>query len=114
MVDAFDVVPQVVSHLQETDPDAKFSAGWVGYRGPDAGIATGQVDGGAASEVDLYSPTAKYQPVVFTASGLGDTNHTLTIQATGRRNPASSAARVVVDAFDVTTPGRRYEEDVRP
>jgi len=32
------------------------------------------------------------------------------ITATGRKNAASSAARVVVDAFDVITPGRRYEE----
>lgn len=155
VVDAFDVEPQAVSHWQETDPDAKYSAGWtksspafnwsgagvsnvpelpvtametelpgvkvdlpfrgtaiswIGYRGPDAGIAQVQVDGGAPSEVDLHSPTARYQPVVFTATGLADANHTLTIQATGRRNPASSAARVVVDAFDVTTPGRRYEE----
>jgi hypothetical protein len=84
--------------------------GWVGYRGPDAGIAVAQVDGGAPSEVDMYSPTAKYQPVVFTATGLADANHTLTIQATGRKNAASTAARIVVDAFDVTTPGRRYEE----
>jgi len=84
--------------------------GWIGYRGPDAGIAQVQVDGGAPSEVDMYSPTAKFQPVVFTASGLADANHMLTIQATGRKNTASSAARVVVDAFDVTTPGRRFEE----
>jgi hypothetical protein len=156
VVDAFDVQPSyVISHLQDTDPDARFSAGWtksstnypwsgsgvsnvpelpvtaqetetaganvtlpfrgtgislVGYRGPDAGIVLVQVDGGGASEVDLYSPTAKYQPVVFTASGLADTNHTLTVQATGRKNASSTAARVVVDAFDVTTPGRRYEE----
>jgi hypothetical protein len=84
--------------------------GWIGYRGPDAGIATVQVDGAAASEIDMYSTTAKYQPVVFTATGLADSNHTLTITATGRKNAASSAARVVVDAIDVTTPGRRYEE----
>lgn len=83
---------------------------WIGYRGPDAGIAQVQVDGGAPAEVDLYSPTPTFQPVVFTATGLADLDHTLTIQATGRKNPASSAARVVVDAFDVMTPGRRYEE----
>ena len=83
---------------------------WIGYRGPDAGIAIVQVDGGPLSEVDLYSPTAIYQPIVFTATGLADAEHLLTIQATGDRNPASSGARVVVDAFDVVTPGRRYEE----
>jgi hypothetical protein len=157
VVDAFDVQPSfTVSHWQDTDPDARFSAGgwtksstnfpwsgsgvsnlpelpvtaqetqtaganmvlpfrgvgisWIGYRGPDAGIASVQVDGAAPSEIDLYAPTATYQPVVYTASGLADANHTLTIQATGRKNVASSAARVVVDAFDVITPGRRYEE----
>jgi hypothetical protein len=156
VVDAFDVQPgTTVSHWQDTNPDAKYSAGWtksspafpwsgsgvsnqpelpvtahetgtagetvtlpfrgtaislIGYRGPDAGIAQVQVDGGAPSEVDLYSPNATYQPVVFKATGLTDGNHTLAVQATGRKNAASSAARIVVDAFDVTTPGRRYEE----
>ena len=83
---------------------------WIGYRGPDAGIAQVRIDGGAASEVDMYSPIATFQPIVFNAFGLADSNHTLTITATGRKNAASSGARVVVDAIDVITPGRRYEE----
>ncbi len=83
---------------------------WIGYRGPDAGIAQVQVDGGAPTQVDMYSAAATFQPVVFTANGLADANHTLTIQATGLKNAASAAARVVVDALDVVTPGRRYEE----
>jgi hypothetical protein len=83
---------------------------WIGYRGPDAGIATVQVDAGAPSQVDLYSPAASYQPVVFTANGLADANHTLKITATGGKNNASAGTRVVVDAIDVMTPGRRYEE----
>ena len=159
VVDAFDVQPQTtVSHWQDTDPNAQFSAGWtkasadfpylpwsgngvrnapelavtaqetytqgetvnlpfrgtaiswIGYRGPDGGIALVQVDGGAPVEVDTYAPTVKYQAEVFKATGLADANHTLTITATGRRNPASSATRIVVDAFEVMTPGRRYEE----
>jgi len=156
VVDGFDVQPSTtVSHWQDTDPNAHFSAGWtksaegfpwsgsgvanppelpvtaqettttgatvtlpfrgtaiswIGYVGPDGGIATVQIDGGAPTQVDTYSPTAKYQPVVFMASGLADTNHTLTITATGQKNPASTSARIVVDAWDVMTPGRRYEE----
>jgi hypothetical protein len=156
VVDAFDVQPSTtVSHWQDTDPNAKFSAGWtkastalpwsgngianipelpvtaqetyttdetltlpfrgtaiswVGYRGPDGGIALVQVDGGTPVEVDTYAPTAKYQAVVHTVNGLADANHTLKITATGRRNASSSAPRIVVDAFDVMTPGRRYEE----
>jgi hypothetical protein len=83
---------------------------WVGYRGPDGGIALVQVGEAAPVEVDTYSPTTKYQAELFKATGLADANHTLRITATGRRNPASSAPRIVVDAFDVMTPGRRYEE----
>jgi hypothetical protein len=154
VVDAFDVEPQIVSHLQETDPDVTLTAGWMhdpssswsgggvhtsddpvwggmrytetagekatvefrgtsirwsGYRGPDAGIARVQL-GGVATEIDLYAPRQKYQEVVFTATGLADAMHTLTIEATGRKNDASTGTRVVVDAFDVTTPGRRYQE----
>ncbi len=153
-VDAFEVEPPILSHLQETDPDVTLTGAWVhddssiwsgggvatepaapvggmrfaetggqvatlrfrgtsiawrGYRGPDAGIARVVLDG-VASEVDMYSPAQKFQQVVFTATGLQDTNHTLTIEVTGRKNDAATAARVVVDAFDVTTPGRRYEE----
>ncbi|HET7669414.1 MAG TPA: hypothetical protein VFK84_03315 [Burkholderiales bacterium] len=83
---------------------------WVGYRGPDAGIATVQIDGGAPVTVDLYSPTAIYQAEAFTISGLADTEHRITITATGGSNPAATGARVVVDAFEVMTPGRRYEQ----
>jgi len=93
-----------------TVPFRGTAIGWVGYRGPDAGIATVQIDGGSATQVDLYAPAATFQPTVFTATGLGDTSHTLTITSTGTRNASSSAARVVVDALDVMTPGRRYEE----
>jgi hypothetical protein len=83
---------------------------WIGYRGPDAGIATVQIDGGAATQVDLYAASPSYQPIVFSSTGLSDANHTLKITATGGRNAASTGARVVVDALDVMTPGRRYEE----
>jgi hypothetical protein len=83
---------------------------WIGYRGPDAGIAQVRIDGGAASEIDMYASIATYQPIVFEARGLADTDHTMTITSTGRKNAASSAARVVFDAADVITPGRRYEE----
>jgi hypothetical protein len=111
-------VPELPVSAQETQaPGAAVTVpfrgteiSWIGYRGPDAGIATVRADGGAASEVDLWSPIPTYQPIVFTATGLADANHALTITATGRKNAQSSAARIVVDAFDVITPGRRYEE----
>jgi hypothetical protein len=86
------------------------SAAWRGYRGPDAGIARVYVDGAFAAEVDLYSPTHFVQDAVYTAGGLADGQHTITVEATGLRNPSSSAARVVVDAFDVAAPGVRSQE----
>jgi hypothetical protein len=84
---------------------------WRGYRGPDGGIALISIDGGAPLEVDTYSPTVKYQALVFSHAGLADTNHTLTITTTGGRSPLSSAARIVVDGMEVMTPGRRYENN---
>jgi len=86
------------------------SVSWVGYVGPDAGIATVQVDGGAPTEVDTFAAAFKVQQVVFTAAGLADANHTLKITATGRKNAQSTAAKIFVDAFDVRKPGRRYQE----
>ncbi len=84
---------------------------WQSGRGPDFGIATVQVDGGAPTEVDTYSPARKFQEVVFKATGLADATHKLTIQATGRKNNASTGVKIVVDAFDVTTPGTRHQQD---
>jgi hypothetical protein len=161
VVDAFEVNPQIVSHLQDLDPKVAYSGSWthdlgdarrlpwsgccvrtsdepepmggamiaeaagakatlkfsgtsiswMAYRGPDAGIATVKVGEGEASDVDLYLPTRKFQEVVFTRTGLApDEEHTLTIEATGRKNDASTGAKVVVDAFDVTTLGKRYQE----
>jgi hypothetical protein len=84
---------------------------WIGYSGPDAGIADVSVDGSkTTTTVDTYSRDFRVQQVVFTASGLADAEHTLTITATGKKNVRSSAAQIFVDAFDVTTPGRRYEQ----
>jgi hypothetical protein len=111
-------VPELAVTAQESEtagatvavPFRGTGISWIGYRGPDAGIATVRVDSGAPMEIDLYHPIATYQPIVFTAQGLPDTNHTLTITATGRKNPASTGARVVADAWDIYTPGRRYEE----
>jgi hypothetical protein len=84
---------------------------WQGGRGPDYGIASVQVDGGAPTDVDTYSPTQKYQDIMFKAAGLTDAPHTLTIQVTGRKNEASKGVKIVVDAFDVTTLGRRFQQD---
>ena len=88
------------------------SIAWQSGRGPDFGIATLQLDGGAPTDIDTYSPTPKFQEVLFRANGLADgVDHHLTITASGRKNDASTGTKIVVDAFDVTTLGRRFQED---
>ena len=157
VVDAFAVPAPVISRLQETDPDVKFTGTWaqadealgwsgggvatvpakpvggarvsetggaitelsfrgtavnlIGYRGRDGGKAAISVDGGTAAVVDTYSPVDKIEAVVFTATGLADLPHTLKIEVLGTSNVLSTGKKVVVDAFDVTTPGRRYQEE---
>lgn len=157
VVDAFVVPGQVVSHLQETDPDVVFTGtwartdesfgwsgggiatvpapevggarvsetngakttltfrgtavSWIGFRGRDGGLASVKVDNGPATVVDTYSPVDRMQATVFTATGLADVTHTITIEVLGSKSSASTGRKVVVDAFDVTTPGRRYQEE---
>ena len=83
---------------------------WIGARGNQSGIARVSLDGVFVTEVDLYSPTEQIQAAVFSATGLADTSHTLTIEGTGRQNAASQNALIVVDAFDVTTSGIRHQD----
>src|SRR5439155_289821 len=77
------------------------SIGWVGGRGPITGIARVFLDEVFVAEVDTYSPTFAPQKTIFTLPGLSAGTHTLTIEVTGRKNPASTEAVIVVDAFDV-------------
>jgi hypothetical protein len=77
---------------------------WIGARGPWAGIADVHLDGVLAQRLDLYSAAEEIQVPIFTASGLTPAPHTLRIEVTGLKNPASSLPRVIVDAFDVTIP----------
>ena len=83
---------------------------WIGARGNQSGIARVSLDGVFVTEVDLYSSTEQIQAAVFTATGLADTSHSLTIEGTGRQNAASQNALIVVDAFDVTTSGTRHQD----
>ena len=86
------------------------SVSWIGARGTQSGIADVFLDGSFVAEVDLYSPSEQIQQAVFTAAGLADASHTLTIAVTGRQNPASQNALVVVDAFEVTSSGIQIQE----
>jgi hypothetical protein len=144
VVDAFEVPAPVVSHMQDTDPDMSYSAGWtggdvskpwsggsatmsstagaqatfpftgteisvIGYRGPEAGVARFAVDG-VSQDVDLFDWGPHLQGSVFAITGLSNSNHTLTITVTGNKNPNATGTLVVVDAFDVTHPGTRFQD----
>ena len=74
---------------------------WIGLRGRHMGIARVFLDGALVTDVDLFAPSEGPQDTVFTATGLANATHTLTIEATGLKNPASDNLWVVVDAFDV-------------
>src|SRR5947208_16944670 len=74
---------------------------WIGFRGPQAGIASVYLDGAYQVDVDCYAATETVRAVLFTRSGLAAGAHTLAIEATGTRNPAATDAFIAVDAFDV-------------
>ncbi len=95
---------------QATLPFNGTSITWIGFNGPNTGIANVYLDGSFVGQVDTYSPTGRVQNAVFTATGLADASHTLTIESTGLKNDASTGTLIAVDAFDVTSPGTRFEE----
>ena len=90
---------------------------WLGELGPDnGGIARVFLDGAFMTEVETYAPSLDpgHRNIVdaehFKATGLADTSHTLTIEVTGRQNPAAVRATVIVNVFDVVTSGTRRQE----
>jgi Big-like domain-containing protein len=82
---------------------------WIGARGTQTGIARVTLDG-VVTTVNTYSPAEQIQAAVFTATGLADTSHALTIEVTGQQDPASSSPLIVVDAFEVTLSGTRHQD----
>jgi hypothetical protein len=77
------------------------SVTWIGFRGPQTGIARVFLDGVFLTEVDMFSTTEEFQAAVFTLSGLPAGSHTLMIEVTGGRNAASTNHAIVVDGFDI-------------
>jgi hypothetical protein len=74
---------------------------WISVKCELCGIADVFVDGTLAGTVDMYSATRE-QGAVFAATGLPVGSHTLAIEVTGTKNPASGDAYVAVDAFDAS------------
>ena len=75
---------------------------WIGPTNTNGGIADVYIDGTRAATVDTYAANGKtFQQILFADSSLAAGTHTLKIVVTGQRNPASTAATVVVDAIDL-------------
>jgi hypothetical protein len=85
------------------------SISWLGARGPQTGIARVFLDGAFLAEVDTYAPAEQIQAAIFTSPPLTDASHTLMIEVTGRKNTASTDLWILVDAFDVTSSGTRFQ-----
>jgi Bacterial Ig domain len=77
------------------------AAAWIGFRGPQAGVAQVFVDGTHAATVDAFAATEELHAVLFEVTGLADAQHTLTIEVTGEQNPAAIGNYVVIDALDI-------------
>lgn len=75
---------------------------WIGFRAARTGIARVYVDDVFVAEVDTYAPVGEgFQNTLYAVTGLAHGQHTLTIEATGRSNPAATSNYIVIDAFDV-------------
>ena len=74
---------------------------WLTAKGPFFGKATVVLDNGTPVEIDLYNPSTAYQQNVWSVSGLANGPHTIRIQPTGTKNPASTNYYVGLDAMDV-------------
>jgi RHS repeat-associated protein len=72
---------------------------WIGYAGPDKGIANVIIDG-TTYKVDTYN-TAAERRVLFTFLFPQKGNHTIGIQVSGSKNSKSSGTYIDVDCFEV-------------
>ncbi|MDZ4218019.1 MAG: hypothetical protein U1D70_03235, partial [Methylobacter sp.] len=73
---------------------------WIGAKGPNYGIATVSLDGGAPVDIDLYFSSLRYKQVLWSSGTLADSTHTLKIEVSGRKNASSGGRAVTVDAID--------------
>jgi len=76
---------------------------WYTEKAPHLGIAAVSIDGGAETNVDLYSATATQQVKVWESITTADV-HTVKVRVTGTKNGSSSATYIGHDYFKVINP----------
>jgi hypothetical protein len=74
---------------------------WIGSYAPNHGIATVFLDGTQVASVDSYASAAVAQQVLYQATNLTNTSHTLKIVVSGNKNAAASSDYVSIDAIIV-------------
>jgi hypothetical protein len=99
VVDAFDVEAPIVSHKQENDPDVVYTGTWIPPDLTNADPCAGNPDPACVSD-----PQEDH-------SGNWSGGDVQSAPEPPRGGAASAGIKIVVDAFDVTTPGRRFQED---
>ena len=77
------------------------SVSWIGSKNYNHGIAEISIDGGGQQSADTYSSQWLRDQVLFTASGLVNGKHTITIQVTASKDGSSSGTYQDIDAFIV-------------
>ncbi len=75
---------------------------WIAKTGPGYGIAKVTLDAHEPVLVDLFRFPEEYQQKVWSTGVLPDGAHTVKIECTGTKNPASPGDYVNVDAFEVS------------
>ena len=77
---------------------------WYTEKRVNHGIASVQIDGGAAVDVDLYDPrTDNNSLLVFTTPALPNAAHKLRVSYTGRKNAAATQTNLLHDYFKTYT-----------
>jgi hypothetical protein len=74
---------------------------WIGTEGNDQGIAKVFIDGSYVTDVDQFGDTSRSIVTSFSVADLDYGWHTIAIEVTGTKNPASTDHRITIDALDV-------------
>jgi|GEM_PF-6908695 len=74
---------------------------WIGKTGPNFGIASISIDGGAPFTFDAYTPSAAYQTPNAVISGLSPGSHALKVEVTAGHHRDSTDVYQAIDAFQL-------------
>lgn len=74
---------------------------WIGTASNDQGIARVYIDGNHVGDVDQFSDTPKAMVRSFFITDLAYGPHTIVVEVTDTKNPASQGYRIEIDAFDI-------------